>query len=68
MEINNTKKLQLLTNNHKLIKIICLFNWSDTNLKRSDQQYDQIMKTDLQKYVINNYFGNNYYENIDIVN
>ena len=33
MEINDTNKLPLLTNNHKLNKIICLFNWLDTKLK-----------------------------------
>ena len=33
MEINNINKLSLLTNNYKLNKIICLFNWLDTKLK-----------------------------------
>ncbi len=60
MEINDTNKLPLLTNNHKLNKIICLFNWLDTKLKINDNQYACIKKTDLQKYVINNYFDNRY--------
>ena len=30
MEINNTNKLPWLNNNHKLNKIIYLFNWLDT--------------------------------------
>ena len=57
----------MLTNNHKLNKIICLFNWLDTKLKITDHQYDSINRTDLKKYVINNYFDCRYYENIDIV-
>ena len=67
MEINNTDKLPLLTNNHKLNKIICLFNWFDTKLKITDSQYACINKTDLQKYVIINYFDYCYYQNIDLV-
>ncbi len=68
MEIyNNGNKLPLLTNIHKLNKIICLFNWLDTKLKITDHEYGCIKKTDLQKYVITNYFDNCYYQNIDIV-
>jgi hypothetical protein len=58
MEINNTNKFPLLTNNHKLNKVICLFNWLDTKLKITDREYACIKKTGLQKYVINNYFDN----------
>ena len=57
----------MLTNNHKLNKIICLFKWLDTKLKITDHQYNCIKKMDLQKYVMNNYFDNSYYENIDKV-
>ena len=67
MEINNTNKLSLLTSNYKLNKIICLFNWLDTKLKITDNEYNCIKKTDLQKYVITNYFDNCYYQNIDLV-
>ena len=68
MEINNNgNKLPLLTNNHKLNKIVCLFNWLDTKLKINDDEYSCISKTHLQKYVITNYFDNCYYENIDLV-
>ena len=49
MEINNNgNKLPLLTNNHKLNKIACLFNWLDTKLKITDYEYACIKKTDLQ--------------------
>ena len=48
MEINNTNKLPLLTNNHILNKIICLFNWLETKLKITDHGDDYIKKTDLQ--------------------
>ena len=68
MEINNNgNKLPLLTNNHKLNKIVCLFNWLDTKLKINDDQYSYINRIHLQKYVITNYFDNCYYENIDLV-
>jgi hypothetical protein len=67
MEINNTNKLPLLTSNHKYNKIIYFFNWLDTKLKITDHQYNCIKKMDLQKYVMNNYFDNSYYENIDKV-
>ena len=67
MEINDTDKLSLLTNNHKLNKISYLFIWLNTKLKIIDHEFASIKRTDLQKYVINNYFDNNYYENIDIV-
>ena len=67
MEINSTNKLSLLTSNYKLNKIICLFNWLDTKIQISDHVYDCIKKTDLQKYVITNYFDNCYYQNIDLV-
>ena len=67
MEINNNgNKLPLLTNNHKLNKIACLFNWLDTKLKTTDDEDVCIKKTHLQKYVITNYFDNCYYQNIDL--
>ena len=68
MEINNNgNKLPLLTNNHKLNKIACLFNWLDTKLKITDHEDACIKKAHLQKYVITNYFDNCYYQNIDLV-
>ena len=68
MEINNNgNKLPLLTNNHKLNKIACLFNWLDTKLKITDDKYNCIKRTHLQKYIITNYFDNCYYQNIDLV-
>ena len=69
MEMNkiNNNGIPLLTNNHKLNKIVCLFNWLDTKLNINDNQYACIKKTDLQKYVITNYFDNCYYLYIDLV-
>ena len=62
MEINNNgNKLPLLTNNHKLNKIVCLFNWLDTKLKINDDVYTSINRIHLQKYVITNYFDNLFY-------
>ena len=34
MEMNNTNNLSFLTSNYKLNKIICLFSWLDTKLKK----------------------------------
>ena len=68
MKINNDgNQLAFLTSNYKLNKIICLFNWLDTKLQITDREYACIKKTDLQKYVITNYFDNCYYQNIDLV-
>ena len=68
MEINNDgNKISFLTSNYKLNKIICLFNWLDTKLKITDNEYNCINKTHLQKYIIINYFDNCYYQNIDLV-
>ena len=68
MEISNDgNKLSFLTSNYKLNKIICLFNWLDTKLQITDREYACIKKTDLQKYIITNYFDNCYYQNIDLV-
>jgi len=68
MEMNNDgNKLSFLTSNYKLNKIICLFNWLDTKIQITNHVYDCIKKTDLQKYVITNYFDNCYYQNIDLV-
>jgi hypothetical protein len=36
MEINDTNKLPLLTNNHKLNKISHFFSWLDTKIKIID--------------------------------
>ena len=36
-------------------------------IKITDNEYACIKKTDLQKYVITNYFDNCYYQNIDLV-
>ena len=68
MKINNDgNQLAFLTSNYKLNKIICLFNWLDTKLQITDRENACIKKTDLQKYVITNYFDNCYYQNIDLV-
>ncbi len=67
MEINNTNRFPLVNNNPKLNKIIYLFNWLDTKLMITDHQYHCIKRMDLHEYVINKYFDNKYYENIDTV-
>ena len=67
MEINNTDKLPLLANNQERYKFVCLFNWWDKKLKITEDRYDSITRSELQKYVITNYFDCRYYENIDFV-
>ena len=57
----------LLSENNQLNKLIRLFNWLDTKLEITDNAYSCIQRSDLQKYVITNYFDNCYYQNIDLV-
>ena len=54
MEMNkiNNNGIPLLTNNHKLNKIVFLFNQLDTKLKITDDEYDSINRIHLQKYII----------------
>ena len=67
MEINNKDKIPLLTNNQERYKFVCLFNWLDTKLEISEYSGHSITRSELQKYVITNYFDCRYYENIDFV-
>ena len=67
MEINNKDKIPLLTNNQERNKCICLFNWLDTKLEITEYMGHSIIRSELQKYVITNYFDCRYYENIDFV-
>ena len=67
MEINNTNKLRLSNNNPNLNKIFFLFNWIDTKLEITEYKGHSITRSELQKYVITNYFDCRYYENIDFV-
>ena len=67
MEINNKDKIPLLTNNQERYKFVCVFNWLDKKLKIMEDRYDSITRSELQKYVITNYFDCRYYENIDFV-
>jgi hypothetical protein len=71
MEIHKTNKnsnlLPILSVNQKLNKFASFFNWLDTKLEITENDYKCIKKTDLQKYIITNYFDNRYYQNIDFV-
>ncbi len=66
MEINNNNK-DKLTNNHQLNKISYLFIWLNSKLRIVHNESASIKRTDLHKYIITNYFDNDYYENINIV-
>ena len=67
MEINNTDKLPLLANNQERYKFVCLFNWLDKKLEITEYSGQSITRSELQKYIITNYFDCRYYENIDFV-
>ena len=53
--------------NHKSNKFICLFEWLDTKLEITDIYDDRIKRIDLFKFIIEKYYNNLYYENIDFV-
>ncbi len=44
-----------------------MFHWLDTKLEITEYQCFSIIRSELQKYVITNYFDNRYYENIDFI-
>ena len=56
-----------LYKNHRSNKFICLFEWLDTKLEITDIYDDRIKRRDLFKFVIEKYYNNLYYENIDFV-
>jgi hypothetical protein len=69
MEMNkiNNNGIPLLTNNQERYKFVCLFNWLDKKLEITEYNRHSIKRSELQKYVITNYFDCRYYENIDFV-
>ena len=67
MEINKINQLPLVNGNQERNKFVCLFNWLDTKLEITEYSGHSITRSELQKYVITNYFDCRYYENIDFV-
>ena len=67
MEINKINQLPLVNGNQERNKFVCLFNWLDTKLDITEYSGHSITRSELQKYVITNYFDCRYYENIDFV-
>ncbi len=53
--------------NQERNKNICLINWLETKLDIVENKNNCIKQSDLQKYVITNYFYYRYYENIGFV-
>ncbi len=49
-------KLQLLHENKKRDKFVCLFNWLDTQIEITKDKSNCIDKTRLEKQIIFNYF------------
>ena len=50
------KKIPLLTNNQERYKFVCLFNWLDKKLEITEYKGHNLTRSELQKYVITNYF------------
>ena len=67
MEINKINQLPLVNGNQERNNIVVLFNWLDTKLEITEYSSHYITRSELQKYVITNYFDCRYYENIDFV-
>ena len=67
MEINKINQLPLVNGNQERNKFVVLFNWLDTKLEITEYTGHSITRSELQKYVITNYFDCRYYENIDFV-
>ena len=67
MEINKINQLPLVNGNQERNKFVVLFNWLDTKLEITEYSGHSITRSELQKYVITNYFDCRYYENIDFV-
>ena len=67
MEINKINQLPLVNGNQERNKFVVLFNWLDTKLEITEYKGHSITRSELQKYVITNYFDCRYYENIDFV-
>ncbi len=42
-------------------------NWLDSKLDHEPEEYNQIKKTELQEFIIENLYDYKYYENIDFV-
>ena len=45
----------------------CFNYWLDSKLEIKPRYYERIKKTNLQKYIIKNFYNDKYYENIDFV-
>ncbi len=46
-------------------QFVCSIGWLDSKLQVTEDRYDKIARSDLQIYIITNYFDNKYYDNID---
>jgi hypothetical protein len=50
-----------------IFKCTALINWLDSKLEIKPRYYERIKKTNLQKYIIKNFYNDKYYEHIDFV-
>ena len=64
MEIN---KKPILDQNYSSNRFIHLFQWLDTQIIRTDDRNNWIRRNDLHKFIVTEYFDNNYYENIEFI-
>ena len=64
MEIN---KKPILDQNYSSNRFIHLFQWLDTQIIRTDNRNNWISRNVLHKFIVTEYFNNNYYENIEFI-
>ena len=66
MEINKIENKNVNVKS-TIFKCTALINWLDSKLEIKPRYYERIKKTNLQKYIIKNFYNDKYYENIDFV-
>ena len=66
MEINKIENKNVNVKS-TIFKCTSLINWLDSKLEIKPRHYERIKKTNLQKYIIKNFYNDKYYDNIDFV-
>ena len=66
MEMNKFENKNINTKS-TVFKCIALINWLDSKLELNSPYHEHIKKTGLQKYIVTNFYNDNYYQNIDFI-
>jgi hypothetical protein len=66
MEMNKFENKNINTKS-TVFKCIALINWLDSKLELNPPYHEHIKKTSLQKYIVTNFYNDNYYQNIDFI-